>query len=288
MKHLNDSSIPLNNRHAKSWDLIASQSVQFPEKMRGEIGKQNTLLAKTTWSFLILETIASTASRHQRRKSVQTWSFLLRAVWSFFAGSPTKSVSAASMFMCTSSRSVLHSNSPLSICSLITSRPSKILSLSSSVINPYNNNSSSGTINGEQQIRMVSERRYEYLTSKHWGVGAAAHDVVLVEGFIEWDRLGEFLDGVGDAVLEAASPELGLLGAHLHGGGGECAARNRRGGSGDSENGGGGEGFGEKWKGFGGGKQQWLHYHALGQMGCAHFTLSGSGFQSISFRRLKC
>lgn len=42
--------------------------------------------------------------------------------------------------------------------------------------------------------------------SEHRGVGAASDNVVAVEGFIEGDRLGEFLDGVRDAVLEAAAP----------------------------------------------------------------------------------
>lgn len=81
--------------------------------------------------------MVSILSRHHRRKSVETWSFRLLAVWSFFAGSPTKSVSVASMFMCTSSRSVRHTNSPASICLSISSRPCTILSLSLSLINPY-------------------------------------------------------------------------------------------------------------------------------------------------------
>lgn len=39
-----------------------------------------------------------------------------------------------------------------------------------------------------------------------------AHDVMLVEGFVEGDGLGEAFDGVGDALLEPAAPELGFLG----------------------------------------------------------------------------
>lgn len=39
-----------------------------------------------------------------------------------------------------------------------------------------------------------------------------AHDVMLVEGLVEGDGLGEAFDGVGDALLEPAAPELGLLG----------------------------------------------------------------------------
>ena len=83
-------------------------------------------------------TILSIASRHHKRKSVETWSFRLRAVWSFLAGSPILSVSAASMFMCTSSLSVLQTNSPFSMLLSISSRPWRILSLSLILINPYN------------------------------------------------------------------------------------------------------------------------------------------------------
>lgn len=51
-------------------------------------------------------------------------------------------------------------------------------------------------------------------------MGLGAEDVMLVEGFVEGDGLGEALDGVGDAFLEAAAPELGLLGLGGGDGGG--------------------------------------------------------------------
>lgn len=52
-------------------------------------------------------------------------------------------------------------------------------------------------------------------------MSATAGDVLLVEGLVEGDGLAEVLDGVGDAVLEAAAPELVLLGRfHRRGDGG--------------------------------------------------------------------
>lgn len=68
-----------------------------------------------------------------------TWSFLLRAVCSFFAGSPTRSIRAASTFMCTSSLSALHLKSPLSMRFSISSMPLRIASRSSLVMIPCRN-----------------------------------------------------------------------------------------------------------------------------------------------------
>lgn len=47
--------------------------------------------------------------------------------------------------------------------------------------------------------------------SKHGGVSAAAHDVMLVESLVKGDGLGEVLDGFRDGVFETAAPELGLF-----------------------------------------------------------------------------
>lgn len=48
-------------------------------------------------------------------------------------------------------------------------------------------------------------------------MGLAAQNVLLVESFVVGDGFGEALDGVGDALFEAAAPELGLLGLGLCG-----------------------------------------------------------------------
>jgi hypothetical protein len=53
--------------------------------------------------------------------------------------------------------------------------------------------------------------RKRYLSSEHGGVSLAAHDVVLVELPVVGDGLREALHGVGDALLEAPAPQLGLL-----------------------------------------------------------------------------
>lgn len=54
-----------------------------------------------------------------------------------------------------------------------------------------------------------------HLVGEHPGVGAATHDVLLVERLVEGDGLAEALDGVGDTVLEPPAPQLGLLGLLL-------------------------------------------------------------------------
>ena len=76
------------------------------------------------------------ASRIHRRTSVMTWSLRLRAVCSFLPASPAFSMSAASMFMCTSSLSARHSNSPASIAAAISSSPLFMASRSAASMRP--------------------------------------------------------------------------------------------------------------------------------------------------------
>lgn len=42
-------------------------------------------------------------------------------------------------------------------------------------------------------------------------MSSTPHDIVLIQGLVKGDGLGEPLDGVGDALLEAAAPELVLF-----------------------------------------------------------------------------
>ena len=55
------------------------------------------------------------SSEQNSRRVSATWSFLLRAVCSFAPVGPIFFVNADSMFICTSSSSLLHSNRPSSI-----------------------------------------------------------------------------------------------------------------------------------------------------------------------------
>src|SRR3954451_7721983 len=76
---------------------------------------------------------ASMERRVHSRKSVATWSFRDRPVWSFPATGPTFAASAASTFMWTSSRAGSQSRRPASISAARASSPSTRLTTSSAL-----------------------------------------------------------------------------------------------------------------------------------------------------------
>ena len=87
-------------------------------------------------SFLILLVSSPTHSLTYILMSNATWSFLLRAVWSFLPTSPTLWVRTCSMNMCTSSQERSKSSLPLSISSAMPAKPSTKISASVCVIMP--------------------------------------------------------------------------------------------------------------------------------------------------------
>ncbi len=165
-----------------------------------------------------------------------TWSLRLRAVWSFLAGSPTRSIRAASTFMCTSSLSALHSNFPDSMRFSISSSPLTIASRSSSLIipciksltqldswkysslilqikqpHPFISYKLLLLLLEGQRERQRQRQKETDLFRKHVGMCTASHEIMLIQLPIIRHRLTKPFHSWCHTLLKPSTPQFRLL-----------------------------------------------------------------------------